>query len=234
MLLRRLVWLRASVSLSSCIPAAWRIALAPAVASPSFAKLESFLDREWSTTVVLPPRPRLFAALDLTPPDAVRVVLLGQDPYPDAGNANGLAFSVARGMELPASLTNLFLGLHRELGVAIPKHGDLTAWALRGVLLLNTVLTVREGHPHSHANRGWEDFALAVLGHVAMQPWSVAFLCLGRPAQNLVRSLGTKQPIVEAPHPSPKNGTAFIDCAVSKRIFSRINQALDTSFDWSL
>lgn len=222
------------MSLSSCIPAAWKTALAPAVASPSFAKLESFLSSEWSTKVVLPPRPRLFAALELTPPDAVRVVLLGQDPYPGAGNANGLAFSVARGKGLPASLTNLFLGLHRELGVAIPEHGDLTAWALRGVLLFNTVLTVREGQPHSHANRGWEDFALAVLGHVAVQPRSVAFLCLGQPAQNLVRSLDTKHPIVGAPHPSSRNGTAFVDCAVSKRIFSRVNEALGTSFDWSL
>lgn len=222
------------MSLCSCIPAAWRTALAPAVTSPSFAKLESFLDSEWNTTVVLPPRARLFAALELTPPDAVRVVLLGQDPYPGAGNANGLAFSVARGIELPASLSNLFLGLHRELGVAISTHGDLTAWALRGVLLLNTVLTVREGQPQSHANRGWEDFALAVLRHVAVQPRPVAFLCLGQPAQNLVRSLGTKQPIVEAPHPSPRNGAAFVDCAVSKRVFSRVNEALGTSFDWSL
>ena len=223
------------MSLSSYIPAAWRTALAPAVASPSFAKLESFLDSEWKSAVVLPPRGQVFAALEFTPPDAVRVVLLGQDPYPGAGIANGLAFSVARDIKkLPPSLRNLFLGLHSELGVAIPKHGDLTAWALRGVLLLNTVLTVREDQPRSHANRGWEDFVLAVLGHVAVQPRSVAFLCLGQPAQNLVSSLGTKHPIVGAPHPSPCTGTAFVDCAVRKRIFSRVNEALGTSFDWSL
>lgn len=204
------------------------------MASTSFARLESFLDGEWMTTTVFPPKEQVFAALELTPPEVVRVVLLGQDPYPMAGNANGLAFSVARGMELPSSLNNLFLGLHRELGTAIPTHGDLTAWALRGVLLLNTVLTVRQGQPHSHANKGWEDFVLAVLRHVAARPRPVVFLCLGKPAQNLVASLDIKQPRVDAPHPSPCNGTAFVDRAVSKRIFTRINEALGTSFDWSL
>lgn len=225
---------RFPVSLSSLIPTAWTAALAPAVAAPSFTKLEAFLDGEWKTTTVFPPRERLFAALDLTPPEVVRVVLLGQDPYHTAGNANGLAFSVVRGMAIPSSLNNLFLGLHRELGVAMPTHGDLTAWALRGVLLLNTVLTVREGLPQSHAHKGWEDFVLAVLRHVALRPRLVVFLCLGKPAQKLVTSLDTKQPRIDAPHPSPCNGMAFVDSAVSKRIFTRINEALGSSLDWSL
>lgn len=222
------------MSLASLVPATWKSALGNALAEPSFAKLDTFLDEEWNTATVFPPKPQVFSALALTAPQDVRVVLLGQDPYPTAGNANGLAFSVTRDVKIPASLKNIFTALHRERGLPIPTHGDLTAWAKRGVLLLNTVLTVREKTPQSHQKKGWEPFTTAVLKHVASQPRTVVFLCLGKPAQKLVDSLGTSQPVVSAPHPSPLNGNAFVDAVVKDKLFARVDELLGEKIDWSV
>jgi uracil-DNA glycosylase len=222
------------MSLAELLPTAWRTPLSGATRAPAFAELERFLESERATATVFPPREHLFAALAHTPPERVKVVLLGQDPYPTAGNANGLAFSVSPGVKVPASLKNIFLGLQADLGLPVPAHGDLTAWARRGVLLLNTVLTVREGEPQSHRRRGWEPFTRAVLEHVAGRPERVVFLCLGKPAQGLVESLGTRHPVVVAPHPSPLNGRKFVDAVTSARLFSQVNALLDAPLDWSL
>lgn len=222
------------MSLIQLVPASWRSALAEATAAESFSTLSTFLDAQWRDAVVFPPKPQVFSALLLTPPEAVRVVLLGQDPYPTAGNANGLAFSVTKDMKIPASLKNVFLGLQADLGLSVPSHGDLTAWAQRGVLLLNAVLTVREKEPNSHQKKGWEPFTTAVLRHVASSPRRVVFLCFGKPALKLVASLGTKHPIVAAPHPSPLNGRAFVDAVTKDKLFSKVNSLLDAPLDWSL
>ena len=222
------------MSLTQLVPEAWRGALTEATSSPSFAELGTFLDVEWRDAVVFPPKAQVFSALSLTPPEAVRVVLLGQDPYPTAGNANGLAFSVTKDMKIPASLKNVFLGLQADLGLSVPSHGDLTAWAQRGVLLLNAVLTVREKAPNSHQKKGWEAFTTAVLRHVATSPRKVVFLCFGKPALKLVESLGTKHPIVAAPHPSPLNGRAFVDTVTKEKLFTKVNSLLDAPLDWSL
>ncbi len=222
------------MSLASLVPATWKSALGNALDAPSFVKLDTFLDAEWNTATVFPPKPQVFAALELTKPADVRVVLLGQDPYPTAGNANGLAFSVTRDVKIPASLKNIFTGLHRERGLPMPTHGDLTNWAKRGVLLLNTVLTVREKTPQSHQKKGWEPFTTAVLKHVASQSRTVVFLCLGKPAQKLVDSLGTTQPVVSAPHPSPLNGHAFVDAVVKDKLFARVDALLGEKIDWSV
>lgn len=222
------------MSLAELVPAAWRTALNEATATSTFEALDGFLTAEWRDTVVFPPRAQVFSALELTPPDAVKVVLLGQDPYPTAGNANGLAFSVTKDVKVPASLKNVFLGLQADLGLPIPPHGDLTAWAQRGVLLLNAVLTVREKTPQSHQKKGWEPFTTAVLAHVAKSPNKVVFLCLGKPALKLVEALGTHHPIVAAPHPSPLNGRAFVDMVTKEKLFTRINSQLDAPLDWSL
>lgn len=222
------------MSLAALIPPAWQLALKAAIAAPSFTELSDFLEQEWRAAKIFPPREQLFAALAHTPPEAVKVVLVGQDPYPTAGNANGLAFSVTRGTKIPASLRNVFLGLEADLGLALPTHGDLTAWADRGVLLLNAVLTVREGEPQSHQKKGWEPFTRAVLQHVAARPQRVVFLCFGKPALKLVESLGTKHPIVCAPHPSPLNGRKFVDTVRSERLFTKVNALLDAPLDWSL
>lgn len=222
------------MSLAELVPEPWRPALTEATSAPSFSTLSTFLDDEWRDAVVFPPKEQVFAALALTPPDAVRVVLLGQDPYPTAGNANGLAFSVTKDVKIPASLKNVFLGLQADLGLSVPAHGDLTAWAERGVLLLNAVLTVREKTPQSHQKKGWEPFTTAVLRHVASSPRKVVFLCFGKPALKLVESLGTSHPVVAAPHPSPLNGKAFVDTVAKEKLFTRVNSLLDAPLDWSL
>lgn len=222
------------MSLTQLVPANWRDALSDATSAPSFTALSTFLDQEWSTATVFPPKPQVFAALELTPPEAVKVVLLGQDPYPTAGNANGLAFSVTKDVKVPASLKNVFLGLQADLGASVPTHGDLTPWAKRGVLLLNAVLTVREKDPNSHQKKGWEPFTTAVLRHVAKSPNKVVFLCFGKPALKLVESLGTSHPIVAAPHPSPLNGKAFVETVTKEKLFTKVNSLLDAPMDWSL
>lgn len=221
----------AAEALAAQVPASWREVLAEALTARSFAELATFLEAEDAVGPIFPPREERFAALAHTMPQAVKVVLLGQDPYPTKGNANGLAFSVRRGVRVPASLKNLFLGLHADLAVPVPAHGDLTAWADRGVLLLNTVLTVREGEPHSHKKQGWEDFTRAVLRAVAQGPSPVVFLCLGKPALALVESLGdtSRHAVLAAPHPSPLNGKAFEDAARAEKLFTKVNAALEKS-----
>ncbi|MEW5738452.1 MAG: uracil-DNA glycosylase [Myxococcota bacterium] len=217
-----------TAGLRAAVPEAWRAALAEAMATDSFAQLAAFLAEEEKAAAVFPPAPERFSALAHTSPSSVKVVLLGQDPYPTRGNANGLAFSVHRGVKPPASLKNLFLGLQADLGLAPPAHGDLTAWAERGVLLLNTVLTVREGQPNSHRKKGWEPFTEAVLGAVNAGPAPVVFLCLGKPAQAMAaRLIDTRRHVIlGAPHPSPLNGKAFEEAAGRERFFTRLNELL--------
>jgi uracil-DNA glycosylase len=215
-------------ALRATVPEAWRAVLADALAAESFARLAAFLEEEERTACVFPPRAERFAALAYTPPSAVKVVLLGQDPYPTRGHAHGLAFSVHRGVKPPASLKNLFRGLQADLGLPPPAHGDLTAWAQRGVLLLNTVLTVREGEPHSHRKKGWEPFTEAVLRAVDRGPSPVVLLCLGKAAQAMATRLvdEKRHTVLCAPHPSPLNGKAFEEAARKERPFTRLNEVL--------
>ncbi len=226
--------------LASLVPAPWRVALAPALAAPSFAALERFLDAEARAANVFPPRPLVFAALAHTAPERVRVVVVGQDPYPTEGNANGLAFSVSPGVKPPASLKNLFKGLAADVGAPVPSSGDLTPWADRGVLLLNAVLTVREGAPASHRRKGWEPVTEAVLRAVSGLAGPVVFLCLGRHAKALAERLvdGARHTVLCAPHPSPLNGNAFLEAAARDRPFTRTNAVLRAAgrgeVDWRL
>ncbi len=230
----------AVMPLADSLPIPWRAALAAALHADSFHALEAFVTAEYATATVFPPRPLVFEALRRTPPDAVKVVLLGQDPYPTAGNANGLAFSVSPGVKVPASLKNVFKALQVELGLPLATSGDLTAWADRGVLLLNTVLTVREGEAGSHRKQGWEDFTGATLRHVASRQGPVVFLCLGKPAEKLVAELvdPKRHHVLTAPHPSPLNGSAFVTFATAHRLFTRVNDLLVAAgkapIDWAL
>ncbi|MBL9036976.1 MAG: uracil-DNA glycosylase, partial [Archangium sp.] len=140
----------------------------------------------------------------------------------------------------PGSLRNIFAGLNADLGVAVPKHGDLSPWAARGVLLLNTVLTVREGDAGSHQGHGWEDFTTAVLRHVGAQPGPIVFLCFGKPAQRLVAELidARTHVVLNAPHPSPLNGRKFVETVKAERLFTKANEVLSAAgrqpVDWSL
>jgi uracil-DNA glycosylase len=229
-----------SSPLKSLVPSDWAKDLAPEIDSPSFKSLDQFVTGEEAKGNVFPPRAQIFAALKDTPPQKVKVVIIGQDPYPTKGNANGLAFSVSPGMKVPGSLQNIYKGLNADMGTPIPKTGDLTSWAKNGVLLLNTVLTVREGEPNSHKGKGWEDFTTAVLKQVNKEPGPVVFLCFGAQATKMAQSLvdTKKNTIISAPHPSPLNGNKFVESAKEQHLFSKTNDILKaagrTPVDWAI
>ncbi|MFO0849250.1 MAG: uracil-DNA glycosylase [Gemmataceae bacterium] len=206
------------------LPADWRAALAVEFASPEYAELSRFVAAERAAGDVFPAEPDVFAALRLTPLTAVRVVILGQDPYPTPGHAHGLAFSVQPGVKLPGSLRNIYKELQSDLGIPPAKHGHLTRWAEQGVLLLNSVLTVRSGAAASHANKGWERLTDAVLAAVNALPHPVVFVLWGAYAQKKARLIDPdRHVLIASAHPSPlsaRNGF------FGSRPFSKVNEAL--------
>lgn len=217
------------------IPGGWP-RLTAQRSQPYFAELEAFLAREYDEAVVHPPAPRIFEALELTPFRAVKVLLLGQDPYHGPGQAHGLAFSVLPGVTAPPSLRNMFRELAEDTGVPRPENGCLAAWARRGVLLLNAVLTVRAGEPASHAGAGWERFTDAVIDRVNAKRSRVVFLLLGSHAQKKGQAVDrSRHVVIEAPHPSPLSAKRGF---FGSRIFSRANAALVEAgrgpVDWRL
>jgi uracil-DNA glycosylase len=194
---------------------------------PYFRSLEAFLEREYRTTTVYPPADEVFEALRLTPFRNVRAVLLGQDPYHQPRQAHGLAFSVRPGVTPPPSLRNLFRELHEDTGLPTPEHGSLEAWARQGVLLLNTVLTVRAGEPGSHAGKGWERFTDAVIDRINAGPSAVVFLLLGSHAQKKGDRVDrARHSIISTPHPSPLSARRGF---FGSRIFSRTNELLEAA-----
>lgn len=215
------------------LPQAWRV-LADETRQPYYRELQAFLDLEYAAHDIYPPRGHVYRALELTPPEAVRVVVLGQDPYPNPGQAHGLCFSVPEGVTPPASLRNIFRELHDDVGVT-PSGGDLTGWARQGVLLLNTVLTVRAGQPGSHRGRGWERFTDAVVDAVTAGPGAVVYLLWGKDAQAKAERVdAARHVLLPAPHPSPLSAWRGF---FGSRPFSRANEALRSAgrgeVDWS-
>lgn len=217
------------------LPARWLAALGAETDKPYFQKLATFLDEERASKTVFPPEEDVFRALALTPPDAVKVVLLGQDPYHDDGQAHGLCFSVRPPTRPPPSLKNVFRELHADLGIAAPDGaGDLSGWAEQGVLLLNTVLTVVAHAAASHKKRGWETFTDAVIGKVNESERPVVFCLWGAHARSKAKLVdGSRHVVLESAHPSPLSVKKFI----GTRPFSKINAALvekgRTPIDWS-
>lgn len=207
------------------IPAAWRQLLKSETEQPYFRELQDFLATEYAspTVPVYPPQNRIFAALKFTAYEDVKVLLLGQDPYHGAGQANGLSFSVNEGVPLPPSLKNIFKELRNDVGFDIPNHGSLESWARQGVLLLNAVLTVREGAPNSHKGRGWEIFTDAIIRKVNEKETPVVFVLWGKYAQKKISLIDTtRHKIVKCAHPSPLSAQLFFGC----RPFSQVNAAL--------
>ncbi len=210
------------------------------LASPALRALGGWLRaQEAAGVTVYPPRGTRLAALALTPLDHVRVVILGQDPYPGAGQAHGLAFSVQPGVPVPRSLGNIYTELHSDLGIPPARHGHLAAWAQQGVLLLNTALTVAAGQTGSHQHRGWEVLTDAVLAAVAARATPAVFLLWGGHAQKTAARIpaliGGPHCVLTAPHPSPLSAyRGFFGC----RHFSRANDFLATqgrgTIDWRL
>ena len=186
---------------------------------------------------VFPARENWFRAFNLVAPANVRAVILGQDPYPTAGNAMGLAFSVPRGVKVPASLKNIYKTLQNDLGITPAAHGDLSAWAAQGVLLLNTVLTVEESKPNAHTNFGWRQMTDAIITAIgASSETPKAFLLWGAQAQQKAPMIdGMRHLILTAPHPSPLSARrGFFDC----KHFSKANIFLAANghapIDWQL
>jgi uracil-DNA glycosylase len=215
----------------------WRIPLMEEFASPYMAALKTFLLGEKAKgKTIFPKGGEWFRALDLTPLDKVRVVILGQDPYHGPGQAHGLCFSVRPGVRPPPSLINIFKELEDDLGIARPNHGHLEAWAKQGVLLLNSVLTVESGFAASHKDKGWERFTDAVIRLVAAQPQPIVFLLWGSYAQKKAAFVdASRHLILKAAHPSPLSAhNGFLGC----RHFSQANAFLlakgQTAIDWAL
>jgi uracil-DNA glycosylase len=219
------------------LPDGWRGPLAPLFAQPEMQRLKDFLSAERVAGKRIYPNPhQWFAALDSTPLDAVRVVILGQDPYHGAGQANGLAFSVQPGVRIPPSLANIYKELAADLGVPPVGHGHLAHWAKQGVLLLNTVLTVEEARAASHRGKGWETLTDAVIDAVSRRLQPVVFLLWGNHAQKKAARIDkTRHHVLMAPHPSPLSAhTGFF----GSRPFSRANAFLEANglagIDWTL
>ncbi len=212
------------MKLAEQVPAAWRERLAAELEKPYFRELSAFVARERGEYQIFPSAERTFHALALVPPEEVRVVLLGQDPYHGEGQAHGLAFSVPVGVKPPPSLRNIFRELSADLDIAAPGHGCLTAWAEQGVLLLNAVLTVRAHQAHSHKGQGWEQWTDAVIRAVSDGPHPVVFLLWGGAAQKKQALIDIERhTVLTAPHPSPLSAHRGF---FGSRPFSAVNAAL--------
>lgn len=217
----------------------WRERLKDEFEKPYMKSLKQFLQQEIaSKAVVYPPMKQVFNALSLTPFDQVKVVIVGQDPYHGPGQAEGLSFSVPRGIKPPPSLQNIFKEIHSEFKFPKPSHGSLVSWAKQGVLLLNTTLTVRENQPKSHFGQGWEPFTDKIIQLLADKTDPIVFLLWGKSAIDKFQHIQNKPSphlILTAPHPSPFSAhTGFFGCAH----FSKTNEFLKMhhkkEIDWSL
>ncbi len=190
--------------LKELIPTDWRALLSEEFDKPYFKELDNFVEQEYATQQIFPPRERIFSALEWTPIDRVRVVIIGQDPYHDVGQANGLCFSVADGVPHPPSLRNIFKEVSQQMGEPIPTSGNLERWAVQGVLMINAVLTVRAHEAASHANRGWEHFTDAIVEAVARHHQGVVYMLWGNYAKKKGAKLDeANNCILRAAHPSP-------------------------------
>ncbi|RDI41965.1 uracil-DNA glycosylase [Falsibacillus pallidus] len=189
-----------------------------------FRRLEQFLGEEYETQNIFPAKKDVFNALKYTPYHNVKVVILGQDPYHGEGQAHGLSFSVLPGVATPPSLRNIFKELNADTGAEIPAHGFLKSWSEQGVLLLNTVLTVRKGQAHSHQKKGWETFTDQIISILNEREKPVIFLLWGKPAQKKMDLIDCEKHVVlTSPHPSPLSARKGF---FGSRPFSKINHLL--------
>jgi uracil-DNA glycosylase len=217
------------------LPKDWRKVLADEFEKPYFERLRAFLEKERAEHTVYPPEEDVFNAFKATPYARVKVLLLGQDPYHGPNQAHGMCFSVRPGVRPPPSLVNMFKELHDDLGCEVPNHGNLEAWAERGVMLLNAVLTVRAGQPNSHKDKGWEQFTDAVIKALDAREEPVVFVLWGGYAQKKAKLIkGPQHRVVKAAHASPLSAAKFR----GSRPYSAINRALEEvgeePIDWQI
>lgn len=228
------------VSKSDAVPDSWRAVLDPVLASPKSRALGLFLNAEEATgKAIYPPRGTRLTALELCPLEAVKVVILGQDPYHGPGQAHGLSFSVQDGVRVPPSLVNIYKELESDLGLPRAACGNLSKWARQGVLLLNACLTVEDGKPASHQGKGWEEITDAVVAAVAAKESPCVFLLWGNHARKKALSvpglMASHHLVLTAPHPSPLSAhSGFLGC----KHFSQANTFLEAKarggVDWAL
>lgn len=221
--------------MSSHLNNSWDEKLESEFSKDYFEDIRKFLRKEYGEYRVYPPMKEILSAFEFTPYEKVRVVILGQDPYHGYGQANGLCFSVRKGVKCPPSLVNIYKELEYDLGIPVSDCGDLTGWAKEGVLLLNTVLTVREGCPQSHSKIGWERFTDAVIRMISDSPYPTVFMLWGNPAKAKEKLIDTQKHLVlKSVHPSPLSFyNGFLEC----RHFSKANEFLKAhgrgEIDWS-
>ncbi|MBE5883253.1 MAG: uracil-DNA glycosylase [Lachnospiraceae bacterium] len=214
----------------------WLTELGNEFKKPYYKTLYEFVRQEYNTTQVFPPSEDIFTAFHLTPLSEVKVVIIGQDPYHNVGQAHGLCFSVKPDVDIPPSLVNIYQELHDDVGCAIPNNGYLVKWAKQGVLMLNTVLTVRAHMANSHRGKGWEEFTDAAIRALNKQDRPIVFVLWGRPAQMKKSMLNNPNHLIlEAPHPSPLS--AYRGFFGSKP-FSKVNDFLQSHemapIDWQI
>ena len=221
--------------MSSHLNNSWDEKLESEFSKDYFEDIRKFLRKEYGEYRVYPPMKEILSAFEYTPYEKVRAVILGQDPYHGYGQANGLCFSVRKGVKCPPSLVNIYKALEYDLGIPVSDCGDLTGWAKEGVLLLNTVLTVREGCPQSHSKIGWERFTDAVIRMISDSPYPTVFMLWGNPAKAKEKLIDTQKHLVlKSVHPSPLSFyNGFLEC----RHFSKANEFLKAhgrdEIDWS-
>jgi uracil-DNA glycosylase len=222
------------LDLKTAIPECWRHLLDDELKTDWFCSLQAFLDDEWQNEQIFPPRELIFNALVSTPPDNVKVFLLGQDPYHDDGQAHGLCFSVPEGMKFPPSLRNIFKELEEDLSAKAPLSGCLQHWAEQGVLMLNTVLTVRAHQAASHQGKGWEQFTDAVIRIVNKKQEPVVFVLWGGHAQKKLSLIDQDRHIVvSSAHPSPLSAyRGFFGSRPFSKINSHLQDAGHEPIDW--
>lgn len=214
----------------------WYEALKGEFGKDYYKKLFQTVKNEYNTRLVFPPANDIFNAFHLTPLKEVKVVILGQDPYHNHGQAHGLCFSVRKGVSVPPSLVNIYQELHDDLGCTIPNHGCLTKWAEQGVLMLNTVLTVRAHQANSHQGIGWEEFTDAAIRVLNAQDRPIVYILWGSPAQRKARMLDNpRHLILKSPHPSPLSASRGF---FGSRPFSQTNTFLEAHglepIDWQI
>ncbi len=215
------------------ITKSWASVLKEEFDKPYFKTLQQFLEKEYSSFDVYPPMENIFAALNLVKFEDVKVVIIGQDPYHEPGQAHGLAFSVQDGTEIPPSLVNIYKEIEADLGIKCLQSGDLTRWAKQGVLLLNTSLTVRRAQANSHRGQGWETFTNKIIQLLSKREKPMVFLLWGSNAQAFESVIGKQHLVLKAPHPSPLSAyRGFFGC----KHFSKTNAFLtahnQTPIDW--
>ncbi|EMF0616761.1 uracil-DNA glycosylase [Enterococcus hirae] len=214
----------------------WQTILTDEFEKEYYQKLRNFLKKEYTTQKIHPDMYHIYEALELTPYEKVKVVILGQDPYHGVNQAHGLSFSVQPGVKIPPSLNNIYKELQSDLGISPVKHGNLVSWAKQGVLLLNTVLTVREGQAYSHRGKGWEILTDKIIEKLNEREKPIVFILWGKPAQEKMKMIDKSWHIIlTSAHPSPLSAHRGF---LGSKPFSKTNDALmalgETPIDWQL